>query len=145
MLFLLFHGAFKSVYLNKWYKKYQLSAILADVLILFIVIIVARFLYTFLFKTFILWKFVLLAVCIQLTHDCLFYCFFVTLPIGYNSMLDLFKSYANEVGAWAIVGDSCMITLACLLSSNFAAYSLNMNIVFLVISLYFVPYMIHYK
>jgi threonine/homoserine/homoserine lactone efflux protein len=60
-------------------------------------------------------------------------------------MLDFFKNYANEVGAGAIVGDSFMMILACLLSSNFATYSLNTNIIALVISLYFVPYMINYE
>jgi threonine/homoserine/homoserine lactone efflux protein len=60
-------------------------------------------------------------------------------------MLDFFKNYANEVGAGAIIGDSFMMILACLLSSNFATYSLNTNIIALVISLYFVPYMINYE
>ena len=60
-------------------------------------------------------------------------------------MLDFFKNYANEVGAGAIVGDSFMMILACLLSSNFATYSLNTNIITLVFSLYFVPYMINYE
>ena len=60
-------------------------------------------------------------------------------------MLDFFKNYAKEVGAGAIVGDSFMMLLACLLSSHFATYSLNTNIIALVISLYFVPYMINYE
>ena len=45
IIFLAFHGGFKSIYLKKWYKKYQLSAVLADVLILVIGIILARFFY----------------------------------------------------------------------------------------------------
>jgi threonine/homoserine/homoserine lactone efflux protein len=60
-------------------------------------------------------------------------------------MLDFFKEYAKEVGAGAIIGDSFMMILACLLSSNFATYSLNTNIIALVISIYFVPYMINYE
>ena len=60
-------------------------------------------------------------------------------------MLDFFKDYANEVGAGAIIGDSFMMILACLLSSSFATYSLNTNIIALIISLYFVPYMINYE
>ena len=147
ILFLLFHGAFKSFYLKKWYKKYQLSAVLADVLILVIGIILARFFYKYFFSLqgFNIWKFTFLAVCIQIIHDILFYWLFESLPIGYNSMLDFFKNYAKEVGAGAIVGDSFMMLLACLLSSHFATYSLNTNIIALVISLYFVPYMINYE
>ena len=41
ILFLVFHGVSKSVFLKKWYKKYQLSAVIADVLILVIGIIFA--------------------------------------------------------------------------------------------------------
>ena len=145
IIFLLYHGIFKSNYLKKWYKKYQLSAVLADVLILVIGIIIARFFYKYFFKTFTIWKFTLLAVCIQIIHDILFYLLFKSLPIGYNSMLDFFKEYAKEVGAGAILGDSFMMIIACLLSSNFATYNLNTNIIALVISLYFFPYMINYE
>jgi hypothetical protein len=60
-------------------------------------------------------------------------------------MFDFFKEYAKEVGAGAILGDSFMMIVACLMSSYFATYSLNMNIVTLIISLYFFPYMINYE
>ena len=59
-------------------------------------------------------------------------------------MLDFFKEYAKEVGSGAILGDSFMMIIACLLSSHFATYSLNSNIIILIISLYFIPYMINY-
>ena len=49
ILFLVFNGVFKSFYLKKWYKKYQLNAVLADVLILVIGIILARFFYKYFF------------------------------------------------------------------------------------------------
>ena len=61
------------------------------------------------------------------------------------SSLDFFKEYAKEVGAGAVLGDSFMIILACLLASHFATYSLNINIITLIISLYFFPYMINYE
>ena len=119
--------------------------VLADVLILVIGIILARFFYNYFFDTFNIWKFTFLAVCIQIIHDFLFYLLFKSLPLGYNSMLDFFKDYAKEVGGGAIIGDSFMMILACLLSSYFATYSLNNNIIVLVISLYFVPYMINFE
>jgi len=144
ILFLLYHNVFKSYYLKKWYKKYQLSAVLADVLILIIGIVLARFLYSYFFTSFNILKFTVLAVIIQITHDLIFYWFFNSVPYGYNSMLDFFKEYAKEVGVQAILGDSFMMILACLLSSHFAGYSLNINIILLIISLYFFPYMINY-
>jgi uncharacterized protein YacL len=144
IIFLLYHGIFNSYYLKKWYKKYQLSAVIADVLILVIGIIIARYLYKYFFGAFNIWKFTGLAVIIQIVHDFLFYWFFKTIPRGYNSMLDFFKDYANEVGVGAILGDSFMMILSCLLSSHFATYSLNSNIIMLIVFVYFVPYMINY-
>jgi uncharacterized protein YacL len=144
IIFLLYHGVFNSSLLKKWYKKYQLSAVIADVLILVIGIILARFFYKYFFTSFNIWKFTGLAVIIQIIHDVLFYWFFKTVPRGYNDMLDFFKDYASEVGVGAILGDSFMMIIACLLSSYFATYSLNSNLIILIVSLYFFPYFINY-
>jgi hypothetical protein len=145
IIILLFNGVFKSDYLKKWYKKFNLSACIADILILVIGIIIARFLYKFIFNEFTIWKFTGLAIIIQIIHDLLFYWFFTTVPIGYNYMLDFFKLYAKEVGVGAILGDSLMMGLACLLSSYMAVFSINTNIIILIISLYFIPYLIYYE
>ena len=144
IIFLLYHGVFKSYYLKKWYKKYQISAVIADVLILVIGIILARFFYKYFFTSFSIWKFTGLAVIIQIIHDILFYLFFSSVPSGYNAMLDFFKQYAGEVGAGAILGDSFMMIIACLLSSHFATYSVNGNIILLIVSTYLFPYLINY-
>jgi hypothetical protein len=144
IILLVFHNVFNSAYLKKWYHKYQLCAVIADVLILVIVLIFSRFLYKYIFHEFSIWKFTILAVFIQIIHDILFYSFFKSLPYGHNKMLDFFKEYAKEVGVKAILGDSFMIILSCLLSSYFAGYSLNANIITLIISIYFIPYMINY-
>lgn len=145
IILLVFHGVFSSVYLKKWYNTFQLNAVVADTLILVIGIVIARFLYKYLFNEFSIWKFTGLAVVIQIIHDLLFYWFFNSLPRGYNFMLDFFKDYAKEVGTGAILGDSFMMILACLLSSYFATYSLNGNIILLIIIVYLVPYVINYE
>jgi hypothetical protein len=144
VIFFVYHGIFKSYFLQKWYKNYQLSAVLADVLILVIGIILTRFFYGYFFTTFNIFKFTGLAVFIQIIHDLLFYSLFNSSPIGYNAMFDFFKKYAKESGIKAILGDSFMIIIACFLSSYFSTYSLNMNIITLIINLYFFPYMINY-
>ena len=144
IIFLVYHGFIRSNILKKWYKKYQISAVLADVLIMFIVIIVARFLYKFIFKSFSIIKFTGLTLCIQIIHDILFYFFFYLVPRGTNAMLDFFKDYAKDVSFMAIIGDSFMVIMSCLFSSYFATFNLNTNIITLIISLYFVPYMINY-
>ena len=144
IIFLLYHGVFKSRLLKQWYTKYQWSAVIADVLILVIGIILARYFYGYLFTSFNIWKFTGLAVTIQIIHDLLFYWFFKSVPTGYNAMFDFFKAYAVEVGAGAILGDSFMMVIACLLSSHVATYSVNSNLILLVVSLYLFPYMINY-
>ena len=60
-------------------------------------------------------------------------------------MFDFFKGYAKEVGIGAIIGDSFMMILACLMSSHFATYNLNFNIIILIVSLYFFPYILNYE
>lgn len=145
IIFMLYHNIFKSKYLNRWYKRFNLSAVIADILILFIGIIITRYLYKYLFNEFNIIYFIILALIIQITHDILFYLLFTSVPLKYNYMLDFFKLYAKEVGIGAILGDSLMMVLACLLSSYFASFNVNTNIITLVISMYILPYMIYFE
>jgi hypothetical protein len=143
IIFLVFHGFFQSVFLQKWYKVFNLSAIIADVLILVIGIIIARFLYHYLFTQWSIVQFTLLAVGIQIIHDFLFYFLFSSVPLKYSFILDFFKKYAEEVSFRAILGDSFMMALTCLLSSYFATFNLNTNIITMIISVYFIPYLLY--
>ena len=145
MMFLIFHGVFKSLYIKQWYKKFNLSACIMDISILILIIVFTRFLYSFVFTEYSLLKFTGLAVAIQICHDLLFYYFFKNLPTGYNYVFDFFKKYANEVGGKAIIWDTIAIILTCLLSSHFAIYSLNLNIILLISSIYFIPFHIYYE
>jgi hypothetical protein len=144
LIFLVYHNIIRSQTLSKWYKKYQLSAVIVDTFILFIVIIFARFFYQYLFDSFNILLFTFVAIIIQLTHDMGFYYLFSIVPQGYNTILDSFKAYAKEHGVYILLGDACLIISSCLLSSYFATMSLNMNIITFIISFYFVPYLINY-
>jgi uncharacterized protein YacL len=73
IIFLLFHDVINSKYLKKWYQKFNLSASIADILILVIGIIIARALYSYIFREFNIIFFTILAVLIQITPDILFY------------------------------------------------------------------------
>ena len=143
VIFLLNTQIIKSNILRKWYTKYNLSAVIADILIILIVLIITRAVYYYIFDKFSIVKFIFLAVSIQIIHDILFYIFFQNIPRGVNNMLDTFKDYANEVSFKAILGDSAMMILASLISSYLATKNLNTNIIVLVVFVYLLPYLLY--
>lgn len=133
----------KSKVLKDWYLKYNLSAVIADVLIIFIGLIIVRAIYYYIFDEFSIIKFIFLAVIVQCIHDILFYLLFNNVPKGLNMMLDTFKDYANEVSYKAILADSGMMIMASLVASYLAGKNLNTNIIVLVVSLYLLPYFLY--
>jgi uncharacterized protein YacL len=133
----------KSVVLRQWYDKYNLSAVIADVLIIFIGLIIARAIYYYVFDTFSIVRFAGLAVIIQIIHDILFYIFFTNVPKGMNKMLDTFKDYAKEMSYKAILADSGMMIMASLIASFLAGKSLNTNIIVLIVFVYILPYVLY--
>ena len=143
-IFFLIFGVYHTKILELWYKKYTLAAVMQDTLILVIGVLIARFLYKPLFgDKFSIIKFTFLAVCIQIIHDILFYGFFTWIPKGKNNMMDTFKLYAKEVKLNAILADSCMMVLTSLLSSYFASFSINTNLIILILTLYMIPYAVY--
>jgi hypothetical protein len=142
ILFLIF-GLIQSRVLRSWYRELTLSAVIADVLISFIGIIIARFIYPFIFNTYSLWKFILLAVCIQVIHDILFYLFCTSIKRGKSRILDIFKDYGKENGSGAIIADSLMIISSILIASFLKGQSLNTNIITLIVAVYLIPYLIY--
>jgi hypothetical protein len=142
ILFLIF-GAIKSKVLQDWYRDLSLSAVIADVLIIVIGIIIARFLYPYIFAKYSLLKFILLAVGIQIIHDILFYLLCISVPRGKSKILDIFKEYGKEKGTSAIMADSLMMISSILIASYLKGQSLNANIITLIIGVYLVPYMLY--
>ena len=131
--------------MSQWYKTYRFAAVLADVMIVFLVIVVARFVYPWFFSSFHVVSFLLLAVVIQVLHDVCFSLFVKVIPTGWNHMLDFFKDYIQEAGVMEIFSDSVMMICSCLLASYYAGFSFNVNIVNLLCTLYFVPYVLYMR
>jgi hypothetical protein len=131
--------------LTKWYKRYRFAAVLADVMIVFLVIVAARFVYPWFFSSFHVVGFLLVAVVIQVLHDVFFALFVKIIPTGWNHMLDFFKDYIQEAGVMEIFSDSVMMICSCLLASYYAGFSFNVNIVNLLCTLYFVPYVLYMR
>jgi hypothetical protein len=148
-LFIIF-ATFSRVYykiltLEDWYKKYRLSAMIADILIGVLYILLGRYLVYTLNLNVGLTTFALLCVVIQVIFDFLFYLLFTLVPLGTNNMLDFFKGYAKEVGVNALFGDSVLVILAVVISGLLNARSFDTNIVFLILSIYLTPYFIYMK
>jgi len=131
--------------LEQWYKKYRLSAMIADILIGVLYILLGRYL---VFKSGLqigLTAFAGICVIIQIIFDFLFYIFFTIVPKGSNHMLDFFKGYSKEAGAGALLGDSFLVIMAVVISALLNQSSYDTNIVFLIISVYLTPYFIYMK
>jgi hypothetical protein len=106
--------------INQWYDDFGLAAVLSDVTIIAIGIAIARYIYTAFFMEEEGWSllyFIGLAVIIQIVHDMAFAFGVVQkIPRGHNSMIDVFKQYATEKSAGAIVGDSALVIGTCVLA-----------------------------
>ena len=136
----------KSHVLVRWYSQYNLSAVIADVLIIVIGVLLARLIYPYVFgssQSFSLVKFILLAIVIQVIHDVLFNSIIMALPRGVNRMVDTFKAYSKEVGVKAILSDSAMMIATCLIANYLANKGPSVNIVTFIVALYCVPYLIY--
>ena len=133
----------KSQVLRKWYSLYNLSAVIADVLIILIGLIITRAIYYYVFDSFSIVKFIILAVIVQIIHDILFFVFFSNIPRGVNKMLDTFKDYAKDVSYKAILADSGMMIMSCLIASYLVNKNTNTNIIVLIFALYLLPYLLY--
>ena len=143
VIVLLLSGAIGSYVLKMWYREYSLGAVIADVLIIVIGIVIARFLYPYIFKEYSLLRFLFLVVGIQVVHDLLFYSLSLAIPRGKSRIMDVFKDYGKEVGYKAIVSDSAMMVSSVLLATLLKHKTLNTNILVLILSVYLVPYLVY--
>tara|TARA_Y100001935_G_scaffold243529_1_gene235039 strand:- start:631 stop:1227 length:597 start_codon:yes stop_codon:yes gene_type:complete len=131
--------------LTKWYKKYRLSAMLADILIGVIYLLIARYIVYTLKQDVNLFEYAVIAVLVQIFFDFLFYIFFSLVPKGSNNMLDLFKDWAKYAKQDALWGDSILILFGVVLSSYLNTQTLNTNLFTLIVGLYLIPYVIYMK
>ena len=130
---------------TKWYKKYRLSAMMADILIGVIYLLIARQVVDYMNMDINLFGFGVLAVIIQIICDLLFYVVFTIIPKNHNHMLDLFKDWAAYAKLDALWGDSILVLLAVVLSSYLNTLSFDTNMYMLIFSMYLIPYIIYMK
>jgi hypothetical protein len=140
---LLKNGIIKSKYLEKWYSTYGISAGIADVLSVVIVIIIARFLYFKIFTKENLLYLIGLTVLVQWVHDILFYLLFKSIPRGVSRIMDTFKDYANELGSSILFADSLIMISTILLAMYFSSFNVNNNIILFIVALYLIVYFLY--
>ena len=58
-------------------------------------------------------------------------------------MLDTFKDYGKEVSYKAVIADSGMMIMSCLIASYLANKTTNTNIIVLVSFVYLLPYLLY--
>jgi len=136
-------GVLQSKVLKNWYSQYNLSAVIADVLIILLVLILARAIYYSVFDKFSLLNFIVLAVILQIAHDLLFAVFFNSIPRGLNKMIDTFKDYAKELSYKAVIADSAMMIMSSLIASYLVNKNDNTNTIVLISSMYLLPYLLY--
>jgi hypothetical protein len=126
---------FSSKTLTHWYREFGLGAVLADVLVLVLVVWLANYLYQG--NLFII---AMIAVGIQLIHDLLFGAFIQQYQ-GNSRILNVFKGYVKEHGAYILVADAMMVISTVLLKHIFS--TITFNEILSVFLLYLVPYFVY--
>jgi len=146
VIFLLNTRVIKSQVLRQWYSQYNLSAVIADVLIILIGLIITRAIYYYVFDSFSIVKFVILAVIVQIIHDVLLYQFVISpYPTGNNQVIDVYKRYADENGAKIIIVDSSMMLFSALIAMYLKDKPVHVTSTLLIGSLYIIPYFLYQK
>lgn len=140
---LTFANIIPSSLLKRWYQTYLLSAVLADVIIIFIGFIIARAIYYYVFDTFTILNFIIVLLMVQIFHDIFFYFVILAIPRGTNSMIDMFKDYADEISYYAIIGDSAMMIVSALIAGYLANFDANSNIILLAFNVYILQFILY--
>lgn len=143
-----FFPAFSGKYLNLWYSRFRLSAILQDILSVLIGFGLARYFYTEYVYPNYDWNpmyFTGVAVVIQVLHDILFYLGVVRqVPEGQNGMIDVFKKYAENTSYKAVIGDSAIMVGTSVVSMVLKAFPLHTLFLGLAAA-YTIPYFMEVK
>jgi hypothetical protein len=136
--------------LNRWYTTFGLNGVIADVLIIVLVFLVARYVYTSYIepnmadRSWSPWIFLGLAISLGMIHDVAFYKLVIqNISRGTNSMIDLFKDYSEAAGANAIFGDALMVAGSGLLAMVLKGQPAHVTGFLGFLAAYCVPYILH--
>lgn len=143
LIFFVFHNVLSSHYLKNWYKKFNLSSIIENVMTLMLIIILTRYCYKWVFNEWNIISFTFIAIIVIIIYDILFCVTISVIPKGYSYIVDFFKKYKKQLDFKTILINICIIITICLLSSYFATLDNNINIITLISTLFFIPYLLY--
>jgi len=133
--------------INKWYDEFGINAVIADVLIVFIGFLIARFAWSSYFQEKYGWNilyFIGLVVFIQALHDLFFYNAIIKpLPKGHNEMIDVMKDYSEEASGKAVFSDSLIVIGSGLLASVAKGLPFEWQVAMSAIAAYIIPYILY--
>lgn len=132
--------------INVWYDKLGMTAVMLDVFIIVIGIIITRYIFTYFQIPFNATYFILIALIVQLIHDVLLY-LLVIVPSkkGTSTVIDIYKDYATENGAYILLADSMMVFLSCLIAMLLKQQDTHVSISLMILMIYLIPYYVYSK
>ena len=133
-------------YLNIWYNRFKISAVIADVFIIALAIGVSRYIYTEFIYPKHDWSalyFTGTTLVVQLLHDLLFYMGVIQqVPKGHNAMIDVMKEYASSGGWTTIAGDSVLTISSVGLAMIFKGMDAHAAMFLGILTIYAIPYIL---
>ena len=136
--------------LNRWYDLFGLNAVIADVLVIVLGFVIARYLYKYVIAPKFLnnrWSplaFTGTVVGTQLLHDLFFYFAVIqNVPRGNNMMIDVFKDYAAGAGGKILMGDAFMMVGSTLLAIVLKSQRTDLVAAFGFLTAYALPYILY--
>ena len=146
IMLLVFRKIITPAIMYKWYSTYKMYAVLGDVTTIFLVIILARHIYS-------LWKlkstslifFLVIAIVAQICFDTFMYIIIQNTPIGSNQIIDIFRIYIKEGGLFIFTLDCSFTVFSILIASIFNTFTLNTNLILLISFLNMLPFIVFTK
>ena len=136
-------------YVNVWYNRFKLSAVMSDIFIILVGFAISRYIYSEWIYPNHDWNalyFTATTVGIQLIHDLLFYVGIIRpLPTGENAMIDVMKDYANECGPKILAADSLMVIGTSIFAMLLKGSSPHVVASLAILSTYMIPYILEKK
>jgi hypothetical protein len=133
--------------LNEWYSTFQFTAVISDVLIILLMFIIARYIYTLWIKPRYGWNpliFVGLLIGLQIMRELLFYLTAILpIPFGKNQLIDLFKQYSMRATPKIIGGNMLLISIAALIAFYYKTQPMHILVTASVLALYNITYVLY--